>query len=97
MPQANRSALISMATCSGGSFSAPADDQRHRDGAGIHHQHMLQAEDQQARIRQTFVHRVKGLVHGSPLIDRPSRQGRADRVASLSYKGRARTGRGEAG
>jgi hypothetical protein len=48
-PQANRSALIRKATSSGDSFGAPPDDQGDRDRAGIHDQHMLQAERQQAR------------------------------------------------
>ncbi|MHC2267056.1 hypothetical protein ACVILJ_002439 [Bradyrhizobium diazoefficiens] len=32
-----------------------SDDQRHRDRAGIHHQHMLEPEREQARDRQDFV------------------------------------------
>ena len=61
MPQANRSALIRIAICCGGSLSAPPDDQRHRDGAGVHHQHVLQAEREKARIWQNFVYWVYGL------------------------------------
>ena len=47
MPQANRSALISSATCSRRELERAADDQRHGDGAGVHHQHVLQAEREQ--------------------------------------------------
>ena len=35
-----------------------ADDQRHGDGAGVHHQHVLQAQCREARRRQSFVDRV---------------------------------------
>jgi len=41
-------------------FQRPADDQGNRDRASIHHQHMLQAERQQARGRQYFVDRMNG-------------------------------------
>ena len=44
MPQAKRSALMRMATCSGFRLEGAPDDQRHRDGAGVHHQDVLQAE-----------------------------------------------------
>ena len=61
IPQANRSALIRMAICSRRQLQCPPDDQRHRHGAGIHHQHVLQAEREKARIWQNFVYWVYGL------------------------------------
>ena len=36
------------------------DDQRHGNGAGVHHEHVLEAERRQARRGQAFVHRVDG-------------------------------------
>ena len=39
----------------------PPDDQRHRDSAGVHDQHVLQAEREKARIWENFVYRVYGL------------------------------------
>ena len=47
-------------------FQRPADDQGYRDRAGIHDQHMLQAERQQPRRRQRLVDRMDfaGRGHG---------------------------------
>ena len=56
MPQQNRSAEISSATSCGAQLERAADDQRHRDGARIHHEHVLQAEGGE-------------LAGGQPLID----------------------------
>ena len=52
MPQANRSALIRIATVLRRQAQRAADDQRHRDGTGIHDQHVLQTEGQQLRVRE---------------------------------------------
>ena len=43
----------------GRELERPADDQRHRDGAGVHHQHVLQAERAQRRRRRDLIHRVE--------------------------------------
>ena len=53
----------------------PADDQRHRHRARVHHQHMLQAKREQARIGQNFVYRVCRLWHVSPLVARAGSTG----------------------
>ena len=60
MPQTKRSAEIRNATSSGGELQRAADDQRHRDGAGVHHQHVLQAEREELRRRQHLVDGVGG-------------------------------------
>jgi hypothetical protein len=41
-----------------------ADDQRHRDGVGVHHQDMLEAERKQLRRRQYLVDRVNRPARG---------------------------------
>ena len=63
MPQTNRSAEIRKATSAGSSFSARPDDQRHGDGAGIHHQHMLQAKGEQLWRGENLVHRMGCVCH----------------------------------
>ena len=47
-PQQKRSAEISIAT-SRAELERPADDQRHGDRTGVHHEHVLQAEGDEAR------------------------------------------------
>src|SRR5262249_44967642 len=44
----------------GAELERTADDQRHRDGARVHHEHVLQAERRQARQRQSLVDGVNG-------------------------------------
>ena len=61
MPQAEQVGADQQRHLLGRELERAADDQRHGDGAGIHHQHMLQAERGQARPSgQFFVHRVDG-------------------------------------
>ena len=53
-------------------FQGPADDQGNRDRAGIHHQHMLQPERQQAGGRQYLVDRMDVGAHELVLLMRAS-------------------------
>jgi hypothetical protein len=80
MPQANKSALIRKGDVFRRQLERPADDQRHGNRAGIHHQHMLQAERQQARRRQDLVDRMDfgGCGHGLPPGCGPSGPAQAD-------------------
>ena len=41
-----------------------ADDQRHGDGIGVHHQDMLEPEREKLRQRQDFVDRMDRLARG---------------------------------
>ena len=60
MPQQNRSAEIRSATCVGAELERAADDQRHRDGAGVHHQHVLQAQGRELAGGQALVDGMDG-------------------------------------
>ena len=44
-------------------FQRAADDQRHGNRAGIHHQHMLKAKGKQLGCWQNFIHRMDRLGH----------------------------------
>ena len=55
MPQANRSALIRIATSCGERLERAADDQRHGHRTGIHHQHVLKPERDQLGGREHLV------------------------------------------
>ena len=69
MPQANRSALISNAICSGGELEGAADDERHGDRAGIHDEDVLEAErDRQCRDRQHLVDRMHGVSESGAVV-----------------------------
>ena len=52
-----------------GELESAADDERHRYGAGIHHQHMLDAQQGQAACGEDFVNgmHVRRVVHGGLL------------------------------
>ena len=60
MPQANRSALIRIATSCGDRPERAADDQRHGDRTGVHDQHVLQPEREQLGYRQHLVDGMDG-------------------------------------
>jgi hypothetical protein len=64
-------------------FKRPADDQRHRDRAGIHHQHMLQSQRQKAGYRQALVDGMNFAAHDAPSWGLQPRSSR--------YKGHAKT------
>ena len=51
----------------GRELQRPADDQRHRDGAGIHHQHVLEAEGEELGRGQDLVDGVRGCGHPAGL------------------------------
>ena len=48
-----------------------ADDERHGHRAGIHHQHMLQAQRREAPQGQVFVHGMHGRGHGNSFCTGP--------------------------
>ena len=64
-PQQNRSAEIRKATSSGGSCSARPMISGHGDGAGVHDEHVLQAEREQLRRRQHLVDGMDGCGHAT--------------------------------
>ena len=65
IPQTKRSAEIRKATSCGFELQHAADDQRHGDGAGIHHQNMLQPEREELGDGKHFIDRMGLFRHGS--------------------------------
>ena len=74
-------------------FQRPADDQRHRNGAGIHHQHVLERQRQQLDKRKSFIDRMNGRVMKAPTMRAPKRPALAfPSVLSCKLPARLREG-----
>ena len=72
-PDVNRSALISAITCPAVKLQRAAQNQRHRHRARVHHQHMLQPEQEQLRKPLDLIDRVASCHGRSPWQRRVAR------------------------